>query len=352
MATQFFTRRIRHSGFTLIELLVTVSILAVVAVVVIPTVRLLSQDRKVHDTGNMVIAAIATARERAAVDGYAGVEIAPISNELDPNVPGKSYNVPNMGMVIYQLRAIPPYSGDVNGHVATLPIGTIAEAVDEATSPGTAIVNFENGMGLLPLLYEVTPGDYIEFNYNGIRYEITSTGTQGIAIDLPFMVPPPPADSDLAFTIHRKPIRVESSTVRMPRNVFLNLAWSGYGMTGFQCRCGLAPNTPSLNPAGTVIWFNRDGSIDKVYDQGTLAMEVVDGPVFLLMCTGEGDDVDVTALGNQSYIEDDNNLWIVVDHRNGGTSLGAMAELGAAATPADRVRAARQLAKNRRSVGP
>ena len=102
--------------------------------------------------------------------------------------------------------------------------------------------------------------------------------------------------------------------------------------------------TDPLNPAynATVrVWFNRDGSIDRIYHRTNTVMARPAGPLYLLMCTGEGDSVDVTALDNQSFIEDDNNLWIVVDNRNGGTSLGAMAELGTAMSLSEKLRAAR-----------
>ena len=342
----------RRSGFTLIELVVTIAILLVVAVIIIPSVRMMNKDRKVHDTARVIGSVFSAARERAAVDGSAGVEIVPLANASG------GFNVPNMGMAIYQLRAIPPYIGDTADHLATVVINNVA--LDELT-PGDATVSFVRPnpvppppLNLTPLSIMAGTGDYIEFGHSGIQYEIIGAPLdQGIQIRLPFMVPAPPelVDVGIPFKIYRQPVRMESSVVRLPRNLFLNLSWSGFGMSGEQFGWNGVLPIPPAN-ASTTVWFNRDGSIDRAYDRDAGTMVRVDGPLYLLMSTGEGDEIDVTALGAQRYIEDDNNLWIVVDHRNGGVTLGAIAELGTAATLAERITASRSLAKNRRSTTP
>ncbi len=334
MNNYLFTKRRRSSGFTLIELVITIAILMVVSVIVIPAVRMLNKDRKVHDTARIAGSVFSAARERAAVDGSAGVEI--LSQANDPNLS-------NMGMVLYQLRAIPPYNGDTINHEATVTINSVA--LNELT-PGDATVNFTPALSIT-----AGEGDYIEFGNSGIQYEIINPVpvNQGIQIRLPFMVPAPPEIVELPFKIYRQPVRVESSVVRMPRNLFLNFLWSGHGIDGNQFGAG----TGSVR-----VWFNKDGSIDRVINRTSGLMERPSGPLYILMCTGEGDEVDVTELDDdtsikaQRFIEDDNNLWIVVDHLNGGVSLGAIAELGSAGTLAAKITASRLLAKNRRSTTP
>ncbi len=316
-------------GFTLIELVVTIAILSVVAVIVIPTVRTLSKDRKVRDTARIVGTAFAAARERAAVDGSAGVEIVPLANATG------GYNVPNMGMAIYQLRAIPPYLGDVANATATITM--IAGMTGTATIPGTSDLSATGA--------NVRVDDYIEFNHSGVLYRITNV-MAGTPSTITFAIgahdPNPPEGVALPFKIYRQPVRVESGVVRLPNNLFVDLALSGHGNDGSQFgltgALQIDPGMPGYN-VPVRVWFNRDGSVDRVFDRDAAVMVSPNGPLFFLMAVGEG-DIDVTALGTQRFIEDDDNLWITVDHRNGSVSIGRMAELGAALTLAEKLTAA------------
>ena len=185
----------RRSGFTLIELVVTIAILSIVAVLVIPTIRILSKDRKVHDTANSVIAVFASARERAAVDGYAGVEIAPLINGSG------GYNNPNMGMILYQLRAIPAYSGDTFTSQATA--GTVNGLLQcDVLVPGDLSANGAN----------IRPGDNMELNHSGMRHRIVNVAPP-VLPDPRWIVTiqlgahePAPTNQPVAFRIFRPPV--------------------------------------------------------------------------------------------------------------------------------------------------
>lgn len=364
--------RTTRSAFTIMELVVVIAILGVVAVIVIPAVRTLSQDRKVRDTARIVGSAFAAARERAGVDGRAGIEIVPLANVLVAGGPGGAppptlgYNVPNMGMLVYQLRSVPDWRGDTLNSRAAIQLSTrwpvnpdpmVNETYYTVTVAGGDCI----GAG-------VQANDFVQFNNSGascrivedpVNAPITSTtfdiavkGIEGTAF------PPatyPLLDVPLPFQVQRQPVRIESSVIRLPNNLFLNMALSGHGSDGWQFAY-TGPNTPAspmpVANAAIRIWFNRDGSIDRVVDRDTASMVDPAGPVFLLMANGDGDDIDVTALGDQRFIEDDNNLWIVVDHTNGKVSISRMAELGAAGTVADKLINARALARGRRTGNP
>ena len=378
------------SGFTLIELVVVVGILAIVGVMIIPTVRTLNEDRKIRDTARVVGSVFAAARERAAVDGRAGVEIVSVpSNPGGPNrIPPEAlrYNLPNMGLVLYQLRSVSPYPGDTAGHSAVITVITLP--VNE-NSPGTATVNFQvdlTGSGVpLPLSIEAGVGDFLELGISGVQYVITGGGpSQDIEIELPFYVPVPPNDVSAAptgialpFKVHRKPVRIESSAVRLPNNLFLNMALSGHGVAptivantenqwqGRQFRDFDDPLMP-FTEGSTQFWFAADGSVSYVRSRGFIpmpgpatypsAMQKPFGPIHILMCSGSGDDVDLTNLDSAAFLQDDNNMWITINHRTGGVTMGKLAQIDPVITATNTLRtqidASRQLARNRRSATP
>ncbi len=319
-------------GFTMIELMVTITILIILALIIVPSVRMLSRERKVYDTASSVIGVFTSTAERARVDGVAGVEILPLANNLD------------MGMAVYQMRAIPPYIGDSLGQTARVfsfvsPTIEIRVAGDLSAATGA----------------NIQIGDDLELNNSTVRYRVTSVlppdpldafdpSRWRIQCLLEPHNPLPPVDLELPFRFYRQPIRVESSRLRLPRNLFLNLAWSGYGLDGFQCRTG------ALNGSVRFL-FNRDGSVDRILDRVNGGLVKVDGPLFFLFCSGEGDQVDVSNLANEQFFNDDDNVWIVVDHRTGKATPGKVSEaLGA--TTALRLESSRTIAGARKGITP
>ncbi len=353
----------RH-GFTLIELLVVVSILIIVGAMIIPTVRTLNEDRKIRDTARVVGSVFAAARERAALDGWAGVEIVSIANA------NGIYNLPNMGLVLYQLRSIPPYTGDTVGASC-------------AYNPG--LNQIEGFLNANVFLADTQIGDLIELNGSGVKLLIsgiagdatpTDPSDDFLVVANPLPNPPIPAGA-LSFKIYRQPVRIESSAVRLPNNLFLNMALSGYGPAptdvaaannqwlGRQFRDFDDPNTMPPTQGSTKIWFAADGSVSFVQTRGFVTspttnyfsgMQKPSGPIHLLMCNGNGDAVDLTNLDSPAFLQDDNNMWITIDHRNGGVTMGKMAQfnpiLSASNTLRTQIQDSRTLARNRRSATP
>jgi hypothetical protein len=172
-------------------------------------------------------------------------------------------------------------------------------------------------------------------------------------------------------------VRIESSAVRLPNNLFLNMALSGYGPAptdvaatnnqwlGRQFRDFDDPNSMPPTQGSTKIWFAADGSVSFVQTRGFVTspttnyfsgMQKPSGPIHLLMCNGNGDNVDLTNLDSAAFLQDDNNMWITIDHRNGGVTMGKMAQfnpiLSASNTLRTQIQDSRTLARNRRSATP
>ena len=323
----------RTSGFTLLELVVVISILAIVGVMILPSLKFINDDRKVRDTARVVGSVFAAARERATVDGQAGVEITSI-----PNASG-SYNLPNMGLVLYQLRSVPAYGGDV--------IGASCQY---------------NGAGSLTFSYAnletagVRPNDFIELNNSGVKLPITSVSATQANVTNTLPNPPIPTGVNLPFKIYRQPVRIESSAVRLPNNLFVNLSYSGYSVAGAEMNLVnptvVDPNDPNYNvPA--VVWFGSDGSITRVFDRNSVSMVSANSPVNLLMCSANRESADLTQLQSADFIRDDNSMWITIDNRTGGVTMGKMAQISDPSVPLpEQIRQSRLLARDRRSATP
>ena len=323
----------RSSGFTLLELVVVISILAIVGVMILPSLRILNEDRKVRDTARVVGSIFAAARERATVDGQAGVEITSI-----PNASG-SYNLPNMGLVLYQLRSVPAYGGDA--------IGASCQ-YNGAGSLTFSGANLETA--------GVRPNDFIELNNSGVKLPITSVNAAQANVTNTLPNPPIPTGVNLPFKIYRQPVRIESSAVRLPNNLFINLSYSGYSVAGAEMNLVnptvVDPNDPNYNvPA--VVWFGSDGSITRVFDRNSVSMVSANSPVNLLMCSANRESADLTQLQSTDFIRDDNSMWITIDNRTGGVTMGKMAQITDLAAPLpEQIRQSRLLARDRRSATP
>ncbi len=338
-------------GFTLVELLITITILVSLAVIVIPTVRLLTRDRKVRETARVVGSMFAAAREQAAVDGLAGVEI--VTNP----------NVPQYATTLYRLRALPEFRGDYYDHAVAV---ENVMPPPNSTTAGSATVRFYRRNPPMPIQQrislELKPGDFIELNDGGVWYLITNVVKtlvppfETIAVNIRIQpnepIPPhnpvSPHELLVDFMAIRQPQRVETSVINLPPRLFVNMGYSGHGVDTNQFAT-VAPN-------GSIeVWFDRKGSVDRINQDGVLSYPV--GSVYLLICTGDGDEVYTTDLvptpTNTPFIEDADNRWLVIDKGTGNVSVGRLAAIDpTSATVPERLRDARQLANNRQSATP
>ena len=115
-----------NRGFTLIEIMVVLVIATVVLSIAIPRIRTINDERRARESARVIGSAFATASQRAASDGVAGVRIT-----RNPNILDASTAPPFLvaATQVSLLRAVPNYAGDqlnsqitgVTGNTVTIP---------------------------------------------------------------------------------------------------------------------------------------------------------------------------------------------------------------------------------------
>ena len=291
----------QRRGLTLVELLLVVAVLVILVVITVPTVQLLTRDRKIRNAAGMVQSVFTAARAQAAIDGSAGVQIETVRN------------LPNMAVNLYRMRPIPPYIGTTINDFATI--------TSQSTSTSTVALS-----GGIPTYVTIQVGDQIEFNNTGVRYGITRVAGSVIDFAHSEYVPDPtnpsgvnlkaaphPPSADLSFKIYRQPVRIESSKVELPKRHFINLGFSGYGTSETQLS-----ELVSSGVSRTInILFDRSGAIERI--DGITPH----GPLYLFVCSVDGDEIALTndAISDirptNPLLKNQDNRWIVINHRSG-----------------------------------
>jgi len=281
-------------GFTLIELLVTISILTVLIAIAIPTVRIISKDRRARESARIVGSVIADAQNRSQAGKLSGIWI-----ERNPNLP-------NAANQIYRVRAPRPFSG--YGFNSTTSVNPTINPLEFETqlpvewSPANAMVHVN---------------DYIQFNHRGPLYRISGVAAGStpartlVTLQRRVIDPPPPTTTAVAFKVFRRPARVETSLTQLPKGFLINLSFSGHGAGGQQFAGGTGP---------LIITFDESGQVEWVYPDGLNAPgEIPRGPIHLLVSENDIES-NIPPLQNQR------NLWVSVNHISGLTGVYSMAQ--------------------------
>jgi type II secretory pathway pseudopilin PulG len=336
----FANRGTRRSAITLVELLVVIALMSILTVLIIPRIRVVNKDRNIREVARVVGAAFASARDRAVLEGAAGLAIVRNPNFVDSN------DVYYAATALYSLRSLPPYSGDFLGETADVQRNISTNEIE-------AIINkpLEHDTVSGNLVVQVNDG--IRLNHGTVRYRIANvaedqtTNPVTLKLTLDFkgavpgapLYPEPPIVNDVPFLIDRQPRRMESSRIDLPAGNFVDLHYSG----------PLEGNTMLFAAAGDnydiKVLFDRTGGIDRIYfgdptnpmnsrqPQGSLYFLVVD------------DD-----LGKQDQLDRSSNLWVSVNNVAGGVNIGYNAPPPTNLSFPERLASARGLARIRRSA--
>ncbi len=266
-------------GFTLIEMLLVMSIMLVLAAMVIPKLRVVTADRKIREAARVVESMFATARDDAKVNGFAGIEIV------------RNPNYTNGATSLFRMRSLPPYSGDFIGDMATI--------IKVPPVPPSLLfryqVTFPAGS------YTPTTDDFLQFNLRGPLYQ-----WDGAELVIGPHQPYPP-EGTFPFKVFRKPIRVVSSEVRLPRGQYIDLQLSGFGIP------------PLTGTDSVAVIFDKHGAIDRFFPNGVggVGGQLPPDPLFLLVASDEEAN-GIAPLDNIS------NLWITVNQTNGAVNTSEM----------------------------
>ena len=145
-------RDLTRPAFTLIEILVVVSILVILTSLLVPRLRMVTQERNIREAARLVGSIFSQASQRAVTDGISGVVLQRNDNF---NAGGYLFAATRLGI----LRRVPDFTGDVVGSVAT------------AVAPGVVSIPYPLEQQSLEI---VQAGDSIRFgNSRSVSYQIT-----------------------------------------------------------------------------------------------------------------------------------------------------------------------------------
>jgi prepilin-type N-terminal cleavage/methylation domain-containing protein len=236
-------KRALRRGMTLVELLAVVAIMVILMSLAIQVMRPGLKDRKLREASRQINTFFALAKARAAESGRPwGVAIMP-----NPTVTGSSYQ-------LFLAETPPPFAGEMLGDKATLSLP------DPMNNPHIGQATFND-------TYQLTqPGDYIQFDYKGPKYQITSasgTAPRTVIFQAASGQPMPYISEDtmnaptrLPFQVYRSPILSNANPLQLPTGTVIDLTSSGIGQSGTEMAA-----TTTLPP---IIMFHPSGSVDRL----------------------------------------------------------------------------------------
>lgn len=380
-----YTTRSRRqlSGMTLVELLVVVFIVVLLLAAAVPLMRPALQDAQLREGTRQVNVLCAIAQARARELGR------PAGIWLERSAAGS-----NAVFQVHLAETPAPYSGDfvsAQAHIVDTnspPNG----AMNEIRIPQNQSASFWNVLN--PTLSLVQPGDLIQFDFTGPKYQITANptfvnpggaGTIGpyyrVFISAPdgasFPLPTtaalagasiPATEQGVPYTVFRQPQKSSLNSVQLGGGSVIDLEYSGIGVgsniTAFDAAITNAPNNLTSHPV--LVMFDPGGSVTKVYTRYLVfppgsppnpPVRVFGGrPVnstiyFLIGRFDQSRPAPDPATGanaarttERSNLEDGSGLWLAIGSRTGAvTSAENLADTNVAL--------AREIARTAQSMG-
>ena len=302
----------QHIGFTLIEVLVVVTILIILTAILVPRLRMITQERNIREASRVVGSMFAQASQRGVTDGISGVILLRNPNFVDSS--GFRYASTQIGL----LRKVPDYRGDSD----------------------TAIASFASGTVSIPKPLEqdeldiVLVGDLISFSSSKIRYEITgvsntdpmqltlgeinAAGRQGYLPSPSLFI----SGGGIDFTIHRTPRLLRSSLTDLPKGHFIDLRFSGCNNSAGNSLVNDGELNRPLDVApdvrDVVLLVDNQGKFDRMLFVTTGSVEQTRlpiGPFYAFVTAGET-DLTVNPLSK------DTNLWVSMSNTSGIINVG------------------------------
>lgn len=332
-------------AFTLIEILVVVSILVILTSLLVPRLRMVTQERNIREAARLVGSIFSQASQRAVTDGVSGVVLQRNDNF---NAGGYLFAATRLGI----LRRVPDFTGDVVGSVAT------------AVAPGVVSIPYPLEQQSLEI---VQAGDSIRFgNSRSVSYQITKvnemiTASPPVlnlvlagAAGTDYLPDPGTFAGTRSYSIERLPRLLKSSVIDMPDGHIIDLRFSGSQTndSGYQfaidsLRGGPTPQFPinvlerfprkieldsggviSFGTSNLVLLFDEQGKFDQMilkqqYNTTTTPPIIAtsaytstpQSPFYAFVASSEL-DATVNPLANE------NNLWVSLSNTSGVVNVG------------------------------
>ncbi len=196
-------------GVTLVELLVVISIIMILTVAVLPTMKPAAESRRIREAARAVNVFLSTARNRAiATSKPCGVIFE--RTEVDGR----------FCTVLYQAETPPPYAGDFVDSRMYLGNETAWLSKQFKISPN-ATIDPPPGM--------IMAGDELQLNYQGYRWIISRRSGSQLSFDSAGRPFPPfaPLYATLPFQVFRQPLKTAAEPLQLPAGVVVDLQYSG-----------------------------------------------------------------------------------------------------------------------------
>ena len=330
-------RRKRARGVTLVELLVVVTILLMLAAFAIPTMRGLTEGRKVREAARAIDVYLTQAKIRA-------LELQRPVGVVFQRMNLGSAEAPDIQLdactVLRQVEVPPPYAG------ATFD-ARIRLTPDDENDPDTlwtlAFNSPEVAAGWEKLVKE---GDRLQLNFQGPEYKMAFLPSDEdpdvpnmyrVRFDRKPILHGTVLQRGLPFQVFRQPQPSSIPPLRLPRDVVIDLFDSGHLNT--------TPDTFGILPPGAVpdpvVLFAPNGSVSAVYQCNTYNSAVVYeatpvmNPIFLMVGKWERTrDAAGNALAGDGLYnwQDATNLWMAITPANGFVTTAEVCAEGTDAT--------------------
>jgi prepilin-type N-terminal cleavage/methylation domain-containing protein len=307
----------RRRGMTLIELMVVVGIALILALAAIPIMRPLTKDRKVREASRQLNSFITLAKARAAETGRPmGIWIQRDFDASDT----ANYGLPESSYQIFLAETPPPFAGEALGdavrYVAPNRFVFCRYVLDTMTMQ-YGWQDLPQSMLIDPTI--VQPGDHIQCNFKGPRYQIGTVDQNEIQITFNPSINVPLPVAPVPFKIFRQPIRASGTPLELPVGVVIDLEYSGSGATGCELDIAVDTNTgkrflpPYRNP---VIMFEPTGRVQSINNQNP------NGTIHLLV--GRVEQISDLATGASPPVllnaADATALWVSIGHLTGAVT--------------------------------
>jgi prepilin-type N-terminal cleavage/methylation domain-containing protein len=350
------TRQPRR-GLTIVELLIAISILSLLAVILVPQIRMLNRERGIREAARVVGSIFVEASNRARTDGYAAIGIRRNPNYVRRvNSATGVHDIYYAGSALYLLKQLPPYTGNDESSFAMIPTGVTPPA-------GGMIVDIPIPLDN-NLASQVRSGCKLQLGNVRTHLEVqlvqNVSGVMRLTCVLPPHLPQFPEGKPLSFRLDRPPLKVTNSEAFMPRGYYINLNYSGptssqtpnvaewpardsndFTWTYFSEDRG--DNTRNLVDA--IVVFGPNGGIDRIYSNGEANdWNLPSSALNFCICSDEignsfetaPDSLPRSVLANgRDLLNQEDVLWVSISNVAGTVSVSPIAPVNSTVSNPD-----------------